>query len=162
MRHGAKGSVNALEASGRQFTLCSDESIGGNWKDVPDALIAHLVREYTRGGDAILFGTSRGGDVCAIRIYRGREPYAVYFRKPSEVGEAVERLYRMRPPRKRAAEPSAERVAVAQGVRMLPLPFHPKFTVNDLIKQRRDAKTRAIEWRQMVSAAEVTFNRLYN
>jgi len=144
----------------RQYPLLSASGVGVTWNDVPDALIVELVRAYTSGGDAILFGTSKGQDVCAIRVYRGREPYAVYFRKAAEIGEAIDRLYRLRPARKPQALPGAEPVPEAQGYPILPLPFHPKFTVKDLIKQRMDWDKRMREWDTVYAEACRRFDRL--
>jgi len=141
----------------RQYRLLPASPVAVNWDDVPDALIVELVREYTRNGDAILFGTSKSQEVGAIRVYRGREPYSVYFRKAGDVGEAVERLRRMRPVRKGAAQRLPSLPPEAQGIAIPSLPFHPKFTVSDLIKQRRDEEMRAIAWRAMVSAIHSQF-----
>lgn len=158
--HGRRSDPKETSHSRRQYPLLSASGVGVNWNDVPDNLIVELVRAYTSGGDAILFGTSKGQDVCAIRVYRGREPYSVYFRKASEMGEALDRLYRLRPARKHEAEPRAVPDTEAQGVKILPLPFHPKFTVKDLIKQRKDWDTRMREWDTVYAEACRRFDRL--
>lgn len=125
--------------------------MGVNWDDVPDDVILDLVRSYTAGGDAILFGTSHGRDVCAIRVYRGKEPYSVYFRKAAQIGEAVDRLNRYRPARKRGAPPRAVPSAGAQGGTTLPLPFHPSYTLDDLIKRRAKEDARERGWKEYLA-----------
>lgn len=150
MKHAKKTPDEALNHSARQYRILSARDVAWSWDDVPDALIVELVRAYTASGDGILFGGSKSQEVGAIRVYRGREPYSVYFRKASEVGVAVERLYRYRPPRERQAKPGAVRQPEAQGVAPNSLPFHPRFTVNDLIKQRQMADERAKEWNALV------------
>lgn len=150
MKDAEKTPVKALNHSTRQYRILPASDVVWSWDDVPDALIVELVRAYTASGDAILFGGSKSQEVGAIRVYRGREPYSVYFRKVSEVGVAVERLYRYRPPRERQAKPGVVVHPEAQGVALNGLPFHPQFTVNDLIKQRTRSDERAREWNDLV------------
>jgi hypothetical protein len=136
----------------RQYRLLPASPVAVNWDDVPDALIVELVRSYTTGGDAILFGTSKAQDVLAIRVYRGGDGYSVYTRGVDGIGEAVDRLHRYRPARKRHAERGAESGTVAQVSVLNNLPWHPLFTVNDLNKQRQKEIDRALEWERVVSS----------
>lgn len=142
----------APEHSRRQYRLLPANPVAVNWDDVPAALIVELVRTYTTGGDAILFGTSKAQDVLAIRVYRGGDGYSVYTRGADGIGEAVDRLYRYRPARERDAKRVAEPGAVAQVSTVPGLPFHPQFTVNDLIKQREKARQRALDWERVVNS----------
>lgn len=142
----------APDHSRRQYRLLPANPLAVNWDDVPDALIVELVRTYTTGGDAILFGTSKAQDVLAIRVYRGGDGYSVYTRSADGIGEAVDRLHRYRPARERHAKRGAESGAVAQGTPINDLPWHPLFTVNDLLKQRQKEAQRALEWERVVNS----------
>lgn len=145
MSHDTKGNPRASQNARRQYPLVSASGVGVNWDDVPDDVIVELVRSYTASGDAILFGTSHAQDVCAIRVYRGKEPYSVYFRKASQIGEAVDRLYRYRPVRKPQATPGAVCNAGAQGGKSPPLKLHPSLTVDAWEKLQKEKEKRAQE-----------------
>lgn len=152
MKHGARTTQTVGNHASRQYRILSASDMASVWDDVPDALIIELVRSYTTNGDAILFGTSKSQEVGAIRVYRGREPYSVYFRKAVDVGDAVDRLFRLRPVRKGAPQGLPTHDSEAQGGQSLSLPFHPKFTRQELNKQRQDAIKRAIEWNRMIDS----------
>lgn len=160
MKHGAKTAHNNPEHDSRQYRLLSASNVVQCWDDVPDALIIELVRSYTASGDAILFGTSKSQEVGAIRVYRGREPYSVYFRKAVDVGDAVDRLFRMRPPRQGASQGRGRLFSEAQGSEKVSLPFHPNFSRDDLIKQRQEAIRRANAWNALVDSIPRHFYRV--
>lgn len=161
MKHAETRQQNPPHAHPRQYRILPASDVGECWDDVPDAVIIELVRAYTRNGDAVLFGTSKSGEVGAIRVYRGREPYSTYFRKAHEVGEAVERMYRMRPVR--ASTPSGVRnpSPEVQGVRMLPLPFHPSFSATQHARMRQKEQERVNAWEFMIEQACRRFDALY-
>lgn len=142
----------------RQYKLLPTDPAKDSWCDVPDSVILDLVRTYTRSGDAILFGTSKAQDVLAIRVYRGGEGYSVYSRNVQGVGEAVDRLYRTRPPRIEGTQSVPVRGAEAQGIAIDGIPFHPKFTLDDLRKQRAKEDERARAWNALID----TFPKLTN
>lgn len=136
----------------RQYPLLPASPTNTNWSDVPDAVILDLVRSFSDNGDAILFGKSQDQSVLAIRVYRHGQGYSVYIRGIERLGEAVDRLYRMHPPRERKdARASAPPLAV-QVSQILPLPFHPLFTRQSLIKQREKEEKRYNEWNRLVNS----------
>lgn len=67
------------------------------WDDVPDEVIARLVREYSAMGDGLLLGSSADREVASIRIYRSGASYSVYFRRLGDLDEALARLARYMP-----------------------------------------------------------------
>jgi len=161
MKNATPRQKNAPYAHPRQYRILPASDVGECWDDVPDAVIVELVRSYTRNGDAVLFGTSKSGEVGAIRVYRGREPYSTYFRKAHEVGEAVERMYRMRPVRKATPQGCGVGEAEVQGLATSSLPFHPAFSATEYARLRQKEQTRVNAWNYMIEQACKRFDDLY-
>lgn len=156
-----KRSITEVSAHAkRQFPLLPASPTGANWSDVPDSVIVDLVRSFSDCGDAILFGKSQDESVLAIRVYRNGSPYSVYARGIERVGEAIERLYRMRPPRSRRDARASSRHPAVQALSNPQLPFHPRFTVAELAKQRQNAKAREDAWNALVSGFSVVGDRV--
>lgn len=143
------------EHARRQYRNIPASPTGASWADVPDAVIIDLIRAYTAGGDAILFGTSADQTVLALRVYRQGQGYSVYARGLDHVGEAVERLHRYRPPRSQGVAIATVSSPAVQGYSNLDLPFHPAFSPEQLNKQRLDAINRAIAWNALVDSLSV-------
>lgn len=147
----AKRKKAVIEAHAqRQYRLLPSSATSTKWSDVPDAVILDLVRSYADSGDAVLFGTSADQSVLAIRVYRSGLGYSVYSRGVERLGEAIERLYRMRPPRTQRAPLGAVGNPAVQVKGMLNLPFHPAFTVEQLAQKRLQEENRAIAWNALV------------
>lgn len=162
MKYAPKRQQNSPDAHPRQYRILPASDVGECWDDVPDAVIVELVRAYTRNGDAVLFGTSKSGEVGAIRVYRGREPYSTYFRKAHEVGEAVERMYRMRPVRKATPQGCGMTDTEVQGLGSLQLPFHPSYSATQHARMRQKEQERVNAWNFMIEQACRRFDSLYN
>lgn len=148
------------EHARRQYRNIPASPSGANWSDVPDAVILDLIRSYTAGGDAILFGTSADQSVLALRVYRQGQGYSVYARGLDHVGEAVERLHKYRPPRSQRAPIGAVSPPAVQGYSNLDLPFHPSFSPDQLNKQRLEAVNRAIRWNALVDSLSIKINEV--
>jgi len=120
VKHGKKTALKISQESGRALPLIPSPDGRTDWADVPDAVILDLVRSYTSGGDAILFGTSTDQQVLAIRVYRMGHGYSVYARGAERLGEALDRLERYRPPRQYWVKKPAVVPPAAQGLSKQP------------------------------------------
>jgi len=120
VKHGKKTPLQISQESGRAIPLLPSADGHTDWADVPDSVILDLVRSYTSGGDAILFGTSTDQQVLAIRVYRMGHGYSVYARGAERIGEALDRLERYRPPRHYWVKKPTQVSPAAQGLSKQP------------------------------------------